>query len=63
MRAMFSLLNFVIGLFSLAVGFGNFQMLAHSMSSASAGLIALVIGATCLWLARESVFFKPRSIP
>jgi hypothetical protein len=54
MKSTFSIINMVVGLFSMVIGVGNFQNPASNASSAVVGLIALGIGATCLWLANES---------
>jgi hypothetical protein len=56
MKAIFSLVNFVAGILALLIGFGNFLFLSHNPSGTIAGLLAMAIGATCLWLASESMF-------
>lgn len=56
MKTFFSLVNFVVGILALLIGFGNFLFLAHNPSNTIAGLLAMVVGATCLWLASESIF-------
>lgn len=60
MKTLFSLVNFVVGILSLLIGFGNFLFLAHNPSSATVGLVAMVVGATCLWLASESIFSRQK---
>lgn len=55
MRTCFSLVNFVVGVLALMIGFGNFLFLANNPASTIAGLLAMVAGATCLWLASESI--------
>lgn len=55
MKAFFSLVNFVVGILALMIGFGNFLFLARTPSSTIAGLVATVVGATCLWLASKSI--------
>jgi len=56
MKTFFSLVNFVVGILALLIGFGNLLFLAHNPASATVGLVAMVVGATCLWLASESIF-------
>ncbi|HSO44773.1 MAG TPA: hypothetical protein VLQ47_04560 [Rhodoferax sp.] len=55
MKVFFSLVNFVVGILALMIGFGNFLFLAHHPSSTIAGLAAMAVGATCLWLASKSI--------
>jgi hypothetical protein len=54
MKTAFGLINFVIGILSLLVGVGNIEFMAKNPSSAMAGVVALVVGAVCLWMAIEA---------
>jgi len=56
MKIFFSLVNFVVGVLSLLIGLGNFLFLANNPSGAVAGVVALVVGATFLWLATAAMF-------
>jgi len=58
MKNAFSLINLLIGLFSLLIGVGHFQHPASNASSAVAGLVAVAVGLTCLWLSNESAARK-----
>jgi fucose permease len=55
MKSTFSIINMVVGLFAMVIGIGNLQNPASNASSAVVALVALAVGATCLWLANESV--------
>jgi hypothetical protein len=54
MKTTFGLINFVIGILSLLVGVGNIEFMSQSPASALAGVVALCIGAVCLWMAVEA---------
>ncbi len=54
MKTAFGLINFVIGILSLLVGVSNIEFVAKNPSSAMAGVVALVVGAVCLWMAVEA---------
>lgn len=54
MKTTFGLVNFVIGILSLLVGVGNIEFMSKNPASAIAGVVALVIGAVCLWMAVEA---------
>lgn len=56
MKTFFSLVNFVVGILALLIGLSHFLFLTHNPASTIAGLIALVVGAICLWLARKFMF-------
>jgi hypothetical protein len=51
MKTFFSLVNFVVGILSLLIGFGNLLFLANNPSGAVAGAVAMVVGATLVFLA------------
>ena len=55
MKNMFSLVSFVVGILSLVIGMGNLLFLTQGLSSTLAGLAAIGLGGTCLWLATETV--------
>ena len=54
-KVFFSLINFVVGILALLIGFGNFLFLASTPSSTIAGLLAMAVGATFLWLASKPI--------
>jgi hypothetical protein len=54
MKNTFGLINFVIGILALLVGVGNIEFMAKNPASAMAGVVALTIGAVCLWMAVEA---------
>jgi hypothetical protein len=58
MKTIFSLFNLAIAILSLWVALDIFQGISHHPSSAVAGLVVLAVGATCLWLAKESIFSR-----
>ena len=60
MKTFFSLVNFVVGILSLLIGFGNFLFLANNPAGAVAGVVAMVVGVTFLWLATEAMFSSPK---
>jgi len=61
MKTFFSLVNFVVGILALLIGFGNFLFLAHNPASTIAGLVSMVVGAACLWLASESILGRQQA--
>ncbi|MDD5028410.1 MAG: hypothetical protein PHH58_02750 [Rhodoferax sp.] len=54
MKTAFHLINLVVGLGCLLVGFGNLENLPNSAASAIAGALAIAAGGICLWLSAES---------
>lgn len=60
MKTFFSLVNFVIGILSLLIGLGNLLFLANNPTGAVAGVVAMVVGATFLWLATGAMFSSPK---
>jgi hypothetical protein len=60
MKTFFSLVNFVVGILALLIGVGNFLFLDNNPAGAVAGVVALVVGATFLWLATEAMFSRPK---
>lgn len=60
MKTFFSLINFVVGMLALLIGLGNFLFLTNNPAGAVAGVVALVVGATFLWLATEAMFSSPK---
>ncbi len=60
MKIFFSLVNFVIGVMSLLIGLGNLFFLGNNPTSAVAGVVAIVVGATFLWLATQAMFSNPK---
>lgn len=55
MKNMFSLVSFVVGVLSLVIGAGNLLFLTQGLTSTLAGVVAIVLGGACLWLATETV--------
>ena len=55
-RTFFSLVNLFIGVLLLVVGCGVFLNLASHPAGAGAGVVALLSGLACLWLAKQSAF-------
>lgn len=60
MKTFFSLVNFVVGILSLLIGVGNFLFLANNPAGAVAGVVAMVVGATFLWLATAAMLSSPQ---
>lgn len=60
MKTFFSLVNFVVGILALLIGVGNFLFLGNNPAGAVAGVMAMVVGATFLWLATEAMFRSPK---
>ena len=60
MKIFFSLVNFVVGVISLLIGLGNLFFLANNPTGAVAGVMAMVVGATLLWLATQAMFSNPK---
>jgi len=60
MKTFFSLINFVVGVLALLIGFGNLLFLAHNPTSAVAGGVAITIGLAFLCLATEAMFSRPK---
>jgi uncharacterized membrane protein YkgB len=56
MKIFFSLVNFVVGVISLLIGLGNLFFLANNPNGAVAGVMAMVVGVTFLWLATQAMF-------
>ncbi|MDI1243898.1 MAG: hypothetical protein PSV24_00670 [Rhodoferax sp.] len=56
MKALFSLVNFVIGLLMLLVGLGNFWFIAHDPTAVVTGAVTVVVGATFIWMASWAMF-------
>lgn len=52
---LFVFINFVIGLLSLLVSMNTFMGMAISPTQIAKGLIALAIGATCVWIAKQVI--------
>lgn len=59
MRTAFGLVNLIVGVLCLSVGVGNVEALGQGPGNVLAGVIALLMGATCLWLAEESTVDEP----
>lgn len=59
MKTFFSLMNFVLGSLVLLIGLGNLLFLTHNPATASAGVVATLVGVTFLWLATEAMFSRP----
>jgi urea transporter len=55
MKTLFSLVNFVVGLFTLLIGAGNVLFQSNNPAGAVAGLVAMVVGATFLGLATQAM--------
>ncbi len=60
MKIFFSLVNFVVGVMSLLIGLGNLFFLANNPTGAVAGVMAMAVGATFLWLASQAMFSNPK---
>ncbi|OIN93818.1 MAG: hypothetical protein AUJ20_02835 [Comamonadaceae bacterium CG1_02_60_18] len=54
MKTAFHLINLVVGIGCVWVGFGNLENLPNSLGSAIAGALAIAAGGICLWLSAES---------
>jgi hypothetical protein len=63
MKNIFSLVNLTIGLLFLLVGSGICASISSTPANAGAGLVALVIAAACLWLAKQTVFASKAPLP
>jgi len=63
MKNFFSLVNLTIGLLFLLVGSGIFVSISRTPANTGAGLVALLIAAACLWLAKQSVFAGKEQLP
>jgi hypothetical protein len=63
MKNFFSLVNLTVGLLFLLVGSGIFTSISHTPANAGAALVALLIAAVCLWLAKQSVFEGKAQLP
>lgn len=61
MKTFFSLVNFLVGILSLLIGLGNLLFLANNPTGAVAGGVAMVVGATFLWLATAAMLSNPKS--
>ncbi len=55
MRTLFIAVNFVAGVLSLLIGVDIFLSAAPHPSRFLAGILALAMGAICLWLANQTV--------
>lgn len=60
MKIFFSLVNFVVGVISLLIGLGNLFFLGNNPTGAVAGVVAMVVGATFLWLATTAMLSHPK---
>lgn len=58
MKTFFSLVNFVVGILAMLIGLGNLLFLANNPTGAVAGGVAMVVGATFLWLATAAMLGK-----
>ncbi|PIY29030.1 MAG: hypothetical protein CO105_00380 [Comamonadaceae bacterium CG_4_9_14_3_um_filter_60_33] len=56
MKTFFSLVNFVIGILALLIGFGNLLFLSNNPTGAAAGAAATVVGVAFLWVATAAMF-------
>ena len=63
MKNFFGLVNLTIGLLFLVVGSGIFVSISRTPANAGAALVALLIAAVCLWLAKQSVFDGKVQLP
>ncbi|MBZ4210233.1 MAG: hypothetical protein LAD29_03815 [Rhodoferax sp.] len=63
MKNFFSLVNLTIGLLFLLVGSGIFASISRTPANAGAALVALLIAAVCLWLAKQSAFEGKAQLP
>ncbi|HEX5698079.1 MAG TPA: hypothetical protein VFX90_05465 [Rhodoferax sp.] len=61
MKTLFSLVNFVIGLLSVLIGVGNVLFQSYNPAGAVAGSVAIVVGATFLWLATQAMLSGPKN--
>lgn len=61
MKTLFSLVNFVIGLLSVLIGVGNVLFQSYNPAGAVTGSVAIVVGATFLWLATQAMFSGPKN--
>ena len=61
MKTLFSLVNFVVGLLSVLIGVGNVLFQANNPAGAVAGSVAIVVGATFLWLATQAMLSRPKN--
>ncbi|MDP2677271.1 MAG: hypothetical protein Q8O85_00930 [Rhodoferax sp.] len=60
MKTFFSLVNFVVGVLSLLIGLGNFLFITNNPAGAIAGAVAMVVGATFIWLATAAMISSAR---
>ena len=60
MKTLFSLVNFVVGLLSLLMGAGNVLFHSNNPTGAVAGWVAILVGATFLWLATQAMLSSPK---
>lgn len=58
MKTLFSLINFVVGMVALLIGFGNLLFLGNTPTSVVAGGVATVVGLIFLWLATQAMFSR-----
>lgn len=61
MKTFFSLVNFVVGLLSLLMGVGNVLFHSNNPTGAVAGWVAILVGATFLWLATQAMFSSAKN--
>lgn len=54
MRTAFGLINLVLGVLCLWVGIGNVEAMGQGPGNLIAGVVALLMGAACLWLVKET---------
>lgn len=59
MRSAFGLINLVVGVLCLWVGVGNVEAMGQGPGNAVAGVVAIAMGAACLWLAEEATVDAP----
>lgn len=52
---LFVLINSAIGFLALVVALNTFLGMAFGPTQIARGLIALVIGATCLWISKQTI--------
>lgn len=54
MRTAFGLINLVVGVLCLWVGIGNVEAMGQGPGNVIAGVVAIMVGSACLWLAEET---------
>ena len=55
MKTFFSIVSLVVGIIALLLGVRIFHFIAQNPLNVAAGLVVLAVGATCVWLARQTV--------